>query len=111
MSNCQTVKTPTESKLARMFAALGNPNRLQIYTRLLAEGRTDVARGRVYSCLLSKLREGSAVTAPTMSHHVKELVDSGLVRAERVGKQLSLVLEPEPLAQLRHLFGNAKQAK
>ena len=88
-------------KLARMFRALSNPNRLQLFLNLLDESKLDLAKGRVHDCFLAKLLGGLDLGAPTVSHHVKELADAGLIHTEREGKQLSCSVDPEALATLR----------
>jgi DNA-binding transcriptional ArsR family regulator len=66
--------------LARMFRALGNPNRLRLFMNLLEESKLDLAKGRVHDCFLVKLLGGLGdIGAPTVSHHVKELADAGLL--------------------------------
>jgi ArsR family transcriptional regulator, arsenate/arsenite/antimonite-responsive transcriptional repressor len=87
--------------LARMFRALGNPNRLRLFLNLLEESKLDLARGRVHDCFLVKLLAGLELGAPTVSHHVKELADAGLIHTEREGKQLICSVDPEGLSELR----------
>jgi DNA-binding transcriptional ArsR family regulator len=91
-------------RLARVFRALGNENRLQLFMNLFEESRLDLAKGRVHDCFLWKLLEGLKVGAPTVSHHVKELADAGLIQTEREGKQLICSVNPELVAELRALF-------
>ena len=45
-------------RLARMFRALGNPNRLRLFMNLLEESKLDLAKGRVHDCFLVKLLGG-----------------------------------------------------
>ena len=98
------MRSPDTKKLARVFRALGNENRLQLFINLLEESRLDLAKGRVHDCFLVKLLEGLNVGAPTVSHHVKELSDAGLIETQRDGKQLICAVNPEVMDQLRALF-------
>lgn len=84
-----------------MFRALSNRNRLRLFLNLLDESRLDLAKGRIHDCFLVKLLGGLELGAPTVSHHVRELADAGLIRTEREGKQLTCSVDPEGLARLR----------
>jgi ArsR family transcriptional regulator len=102
------VRVPTGSnddrkvdQLARMFRALSNPNRLRLFLNLLEESKLDLAKGRIHDCFLVKLLGGLELGAPTVSHHVKELADAGLIHTQREGKQLICSVDPEGLEQLR----------
>ena len=89
-------------RLARMFRALSNPNRLRLFLNLLEESKLDLAKGRVHDCFLVKLLGGLGdLGAPTVSHHVKELADAGLIHTQREGKQLICSVDPDGLAELR----------
>ena len=88
-------------KLARMFRALSNPNRLRLFMNLLEESRLDLAKGRLHDCFLAKLIGGLELGASTVSHHVKELADAGLIHTQRDGKQLICSVDPDGLQQLR----------
>ena len=94
-------------RLARMFRALGNPHRLRLFMNLLEESKLDLAKGRIHDCFLVKLLGGLGdIGAPTVSHHVKELADAGLITTEREGKQLTCSVDPKGLAELRDAFSS-----
>ncbi|GLK73490.1 helix-turn-helix transcriptional regulator [Ancylobacter dichloromethanicus] len=60
---------------SRQLEALGNPTRLQIYRTLVRAGHSGLAVGG--------LQERIGIAASTLSHHLKRLVDTGLVTQER----------------------------
>ena len=95
---------PDVKRIARMFRALGNENRLQLFLNLMEESRLDLAKGRAHDCFLTKLLGGLVVGAPTVSHHVKELSDAGLIDTEREGKQLICSIRPEVMSMLGKMF-------
>jgi ArsR family transcriptional regulator len=58
-------------KAALQLEALGNPTRLQLYRTLVRAGGEGLPVGRV--------QEKLGIAASTLSHHLKRLVDTGLV--------------------------------
>jgi ArsR family transcriptional regulator len=73
---------------SRVFKALSNPNRLQIYLEVLAHRDSGIEAPEA-GCGIADLIIKLSVGAPTISHHVKELVDAGLVTVEKKGKFVS----------------------
>ena len=85
--------------LVRMFKALGHPNRFRLFSEIRDAGHQELeAEG---GCFLHSLLARLDVGAPTVSHHLKELVNAGLVRTERRGKFVTCSVVPDALAQLR----------
>jgi ArsR family transcriptional regulator len=79
------------ARLAARFRALADPARVQILSRLSAEDEVCV-------CALT---DGSGLSQPTISHHLKVLREAGLVAAARRGTWAYYRLVPEALAELR----------
>ena len=65
-------------RVARVFKALGDPTRVRLLS-LIAAG----AGGEACIC---DLTEPLGLSQPTVSHHMKLLVDSGLVTRDQRGK-------------------------
>jgi ArsR family transcriptional regulator len=66
-----------------ILKAIGDPRRMEILERLSA---CEVDLG------CSGLRDCMPISAATLSHHVKELENAGLIRIEREGKFARLSL-------------------
>ena len=79
--------------LARGFAALGDPVRLQLLSLLAA-----AESGEVCVC---DLTEPVGKSQPTVSHHLKVLTDAGLVVGEKRGRWVWYRLVPARLDALR----------
>jgi DNA-binding transcriptional ArsR family regulator len=97
-----------DRQLARIFRALSNPNRLRIYTEVLRHESARVEVG--CACMLTDVVRSLRVGAPTVSHHVKELVSADLIHVERQGKFLVCRANPKTAALVRTLFGEAPAA-
>jgi ArsR family transcriptional regulator len=93
----------SDRKLARLFNALSNPNRLRIYSVILKSEKTNFEVGSSW-CALAEVVRSLKIGSPTISHHVKELVDAGLILAERQGKYLVCRINPEMRETVRKLF-------
>jgi ArsR family transcriptional regulator len=79
--------------LAKGFAALGDPARLRVLSMLAA-----AATGEVCVCeLVAPLGKSQ----PTVSHHLKVLVDAGLITGDRRGKWVWYSLVADRLGVLR----------
>lgn len=65
---------------SRQLEALGNATRLEIYRTLVRAGTGGLPVGQV--------QERLALPASTLSHHLKRLTGTGLVRQEREGTSL-----------------------
>ena len=83
--------------LANSFAALADPIRLRMLSHIAAAGANEVC-----ACDLTEL---SGRSQPTVSHHMKILVDAGLVDREKRGLWVWYRLVPSRLDALRAVLG------
>jgi DNA-binding transcriptional ArsR family regulator len=75
----------TASQRLAIFKALSDPRRMEIVERL-----GQCACGQTAAC--SDMREALPISAATLSHHMKELENAGLIHIEREGKFAKLTL-------------------
>jgi len=105
MSNYPTVQV---NKFAEVFKALSNPHRLTIFLRLVTccpPGTKCSPEAMERQCV-GDLGKGLAIDPSTLSHHLKELRRSGLLRMERRGKNIQCWVDPETvLAAVNVLLG------
>ncbi len=80
--------------IASLFKALGDPVRLRLMSIIAAAAETCVC----------DLTDAFAVSAPTISHHLKVLREAGLVDAERRGTWVYYRARSEVLATLGALL-------
>ena len=98
-------------ELAAAFKALSNPNRLQIFQRLLSccSPGSICSEKDVTGFCVGQLGEDLAVAPSTLSHHIKELQQAGLILTQRKGKNIECFVEPEKVKILNQFFSNAIQ--
>ena len=107
MSNYQDKKI---EKFADMFKALSNPNRLKIFLNLISccrpgtitaiKDKTDPER----CACVGELGQELGIVPSTISHHIKELRQAGLIRMERRGQKIECSIDPETIAALQSFF-------
>lgn len=86
-------------KQARYFKALGDPIRLQLIE--------NISRGQNCIC---HLQNQFSVSQPTLSHHMKILVDAEVVLAEKVGKNVYYTINKVVLAEMMAYVATFAQA-
>ena len=69
-----------EKDIVRCLAALAQPARLQVYRSLVVAGHDGMTPGAIAETL--------GVPASTLSFHLKELANAGLVEPQREGRNL-----------------------
>ena len=93
---CAPLAAPTLSDeeaegTAALFRALGDPARVRIVNMLATAG------GEVCGC---DLTDGLGLAQPTVSHHLKKLLDAGLIAREQRGKWAYFSLDASALRTL-----------
>lgn len=103
MSKYQNIDTIT---LSGMFKALSNPNRLQIFQRLLSccEPGSACSSDIMTGFCVGELGEDLAVAPSTLSHHIKELQHAGLISTQRNGKNVECFVDPTKVQILKEFF-------
>ncbi len=95
--------TTADDQLAKMFKALGNPNRFRLFVEILQAGESSFEEG--HRCFLHTIMERLDIGAPTVSHHLKELVNADLVDTEREGKFVTCRVNQQAMGLLAGFFG------
>lgn len=85
---------------AVMFKALADETRLRILTML--------TKGKTCAC---KLLEEFHFTQPTLSYHMKQLTDSGLAEAQKVGKWVHYSINAERLELLKEFIAAVSEVE
>ncbi|MBI1219387.1 MAG: metalloregulator ArsR/SmtB family transcription factor [Rhodobacteraceae bacterium] len=78
--------------VSHQLEALGNATRLNIYRTLVRAGMSGLAVGG--------LQDRLGLPASTLSHHLKRLIDTGLVRQDRAGTSLICHAEYPAMSRL-----------
>jgi len=94
---------------AAQFKALSNPHRLALFERLMSccSPSSVCNADEATRICVGDLGEGLSIVASTLSHHLKELNQAGLIKMERQGKTIQCWVEPRVLSELAGFFAFA----
>lgn len=81
------------TRIATRLKALSDPTRLRLLSHIAAQGCDSVC-----AC---DLTEPLGISQPTVSHHMKKLVDAGLLTREQKGRWAHYSVVPAAFAELR----------
>ncbi len=86
----------TDDEVAQIGRALGDPNRLAIYTQIAQHDELFCA----------EMHAKHAISLPTLSHHLKVLTELGLIASRKEGLNVYYRSVPEKMAQyVQYLTG------
>ena len=99
-------RTENTAELAEYFKALSNPNRLQIFLRLLTccPPGTACAADSISGFCVGELGEDLSVAPSTLSHHIKELQRAGLIKTQRRGQNIECYVDVKKVSLLKEFF-------
>ena len=108
MSNIDPLSEAELERYGGLFKALANPHRLRIFLRMAQCPH----KGEGCSVAEDELQQGFREMASefglapsTVSHHVKELRQAGLVSMRRDGQRVAVKLDQEAIGLLRGFCG------
>lgn len=93
------------ARIAKMFRALAHPQRLAVFERVRAAG-LDCSPGGIGRLTVCAVAEGIELSLSTVSHHLKELKEAGLIRCERKGQRVFCVVDPQALREIETFTRN-----
>ena len=88
-------------QLAKIMKALSNENRLALYLEIAKNEESDFEEPQ---CNISEIVKMFRLSAPTISHHLKELANADLITTEKRGKYLVARINKETLARVRQVL-------
>ncbi len=88
----------------KLLKALSNENRLAIFERLR---RHDLScNGPGGACSVGNIAQQFDLTLSTVSHHLKELKEAGLIKCEQRGQYTYCLINEEAVKELRNFFSS-----
>ncbi|MBN1498287.1 MAG: helix-turn-helix transcriptional regulator [Spirochaetes bacterium] len=97
-------------QIAKVMKALSNPNRLELYLEILRKCEASF-KAEDRECLVSDVMCSFKIGAPTISHHLKELTNAGLITTERKGKFLVARIIEDTIDEVKDVLSAAKKRK
>lgn len=93
--------------LAKIFKALSNENRLEIYLQIVKSNEKSF--DAKCECFISDVIDKLNIGAPTISHHLKELSNANLIFTEKRGKFLVARVNEDLLNEITDLLKIKKE--
>ena len=99
------MRKPDTKRLAKIMRALANENRLALY---LGIAQKQEANFEAPECSVCDVVKAFRLTAPTISHHLKELANAGLITTERRGKYCMARINKDTLRDVEQVLAVVK---
>ena len=97
-----------QARLVKKLKALSHPNRFRLFSEILEAHQARFEQDQ-HDCFLHTIMQRLKVTAPTVSHHLKELVNAELISTELKGKFLTCTVNVAALEELAAFFTRGAQ--
>jgi DNA-binding transcriptional ArsR family regulator len=88
--------TGRQNTIAAMIKALGHPARIAIIEYLV----------KVDTCICSDIVNELPLAQPTISQHLKELKNAGLIKGNVEGNSICYCIDEKAIEKLQHYFSN-----
>lgn len=89
-------------KMAKIFKALSNQNRLELYLKIADAHETSFETGG--ECSVVDIISSLNIGAPTISHHIKELANAELITTDKKGKFLICRVNEQLVAEVINIL-------
>ncbi|BCS88927.1 ArsR/SmtB family transcription factor [Pseudodesulfovibrio sediminis] len=91
-------------RMAAIMKALSNPNRLALFLEIASSADEQRYKDGCGDCFVCDIIKRMKIGAPTVSHHLKELTNAGLIETERQGKFLVARINTSVVEEIRELL-------
>lgn len=93
--------------MAKVFKALGDPTRLAIYELIRQSGKGSYSEDELENSI-SWIASRFEVSLSTVSHHIKELRNAGLIRCEKRGQTVYCSADQEILEDVQRFLAGVR---
>ena len=87
--------TEEQNEVAKLMKALAHPARIAIVEYLLS----------VDTCICNDIVDEIKLAQPTVSQHLKELKNAGIIQGEIDGKAICYCINPDTIDKIENHFG------
>ncbi|MBS1588945.1 MAG: helix-turn-helix transcriptional regulator [Bacteroidetes bacterium] len=88
--------TESQQEIASLFKALGHPARVAILEYLV----------KIDTCIVGDIVNELPLAQPTVSQHLKELKNAGLIKGSIEGNTICYCVNEKGIEKLNHYFSN-----